>query len=65
MFLKQPEDWLVTEIATGKQGVASITQDDRVAVFMGNPDGSDDKIISDEAFNAQFTVTEQKYNKRD
>lgn len=42
---------------TNMYGVASSVNDDRVAVYYGNDDGSDDKIISTEEFNANWQVT--------
>lgn len=42
---------------TNTYGVAVSTDDDRVAVYYGNDDGSDDKIISAEEFNANWRVT--------
>lgn len=41
---------------TNMYGVASSVNDDRVAVFYGNDDGSDDKIISAEEFNTNWQV---------
>ena len=41
---------------TNIYGVAVSTDDDRVAVYYGNDDGSDDKIISAEEFNANWQV---------
>ena len=38
-------------------GVASSVGIDRVAVYYGNDDGSDDKIISAEEFNTNWQVT--------
>lgn len=42
---------------TNMYGVASSVNDDRVNVCYGNDDGSDDKIISAEEFNANWQVT--------
>ena len=42
---------------TNTYGVAVSTDDDRVAVYYGNDDGSDDKIISVEEFNKNWQVT--------
>ena len=41
---------------TNMYGVAVSTDDDRVAVYYGNDDGSDDKIISAEEFNTNWQV---------
>lgn len=41
---------------TNIYGVAVSTDDDRVAVYYGKDDGSDDKIISAEEFNANWQV---------
>ena len=41
---------------TNTSGVAVSTDDNRVAVYYGNDDGSDDKIISAEEFNANWQV---------
>ena len=43
--------------ATGKTGVANSTRDGRAAVFYGNPDGSDDTVLSPEAFSERFEIT--------
>ena len=42
--------------ATGEEGVAG-SQGDRVAVFYGADDGSDDKVISIEEFNRDWEIT--------
>lgn len=42
---------------TNMYGVASSVSIDRVAVYYGNDDGSDDKIISAEEFNINWQVT--------
>ena len=47
----------IREKATGKKGVAN-TWHDRVAVYYGEDDGSNDKIISAEDFNWDFEITE-------
>ena len=47
----------IRERATGKTGVANSTRDGRVAVFYGNPDGSDDAVLSPEAFSERFEIT--------
>ena len=53
----------IREKATGKTGVAnSIRSDansnaDMVAVFYGSDDGSDDKVITAEAFDRDFEIT--------
>ena len=41
----------ITEKATGKEGVAN-TKNGMVQVFYGSDDGSDDKTITPEEFNA-------------
>lgn len=41
---------------TNIYGAAVSTDDDRVAVYYGNDDGSDDKIISAEEFNTNWKV---------
>lgn len=41
---------------TNIYGVAVSTDDDRVAVYYGNDDGSDDKIINAEEFNVNWQV---------
>ena len=46
----------IKEKATGKTGVAN-TQGDKVAVFYGADDGSDDKVITAEQFNRDFEIT--------
>lgn len=46
----------IREKATGKEGVAG-TQGDKVAVFYGADDGSDDKVITAEQFNREFEIT--------
>lgn len=46
----------IREKATGKEGVANI-DGDRVAVFYGADDGSDDKVITAEEFNRGFEIT--------
>ena len=46
----------VVEKSTGKTGVANSADGD-VAVFYGADDGSDDKIISPEAFARDFAIT--------
>ncbi len=46
----------IREKATGKEGVAG-TQGDKVAVFYGADDGSDDKVITAEQFNNEFEIT--------
>ena len=43
--------------ATGKTGVANSTRDGRAAVFYGTPDGSDDTVLSPEAFSERFGIT--------
>lgn len=42
-------------------GCASICQDGRIAVYEGNPDGSDDKIMTAEEFikNYEFEMVEE------
>ena len=53
----------IREVATGKTGVANSvrdeanTQGDKVAVFYGADDGSDDKVITAEQFNRLFEIT--------
>ena len=47
----------IRERATGKTGVANSTRDGRAAVFYGNPDGSDDAVLSPEAFSERFEIT--------
>ena len=47
----------IRERATGKTGVANSTRDGRVAVFYGNPDGSDDTVLAPEAFSERFEIT--------
>ena len=47
----------IRERATGKTGVANSTRDGRAAVFYGNPDGSDDTVLSPEAFSERFEIT--------
>ena len=47
----------IRERATGKTGVANSTQDGGVAVFYGSPDGSDDAVLSPEAFSERFEIT--------
>jgi hypothetical protein len=42
--------------ATKQEGVANSTAKGMVAVFYGNDDGSDDKIVSVEEFNRDYTV---------
>ena len=46
----------IREKATGKTGVAN-SQGDKVAVFYGYDDGSDDKVITAEAFDRDFEIT--------
>ena len=46
----------IREKATGKTGVA-IIDGDLVAVFYGSDDGSDDKVITAEAFDRDFEIT--------
>ena len=46
----------IREVATGKTGVAN-TAGDKVAVFYGADDGSDDKVITAEQFNREFEIT--------
>ena len=46
----------IRERATGKRGVAN-SDGDKVAVFYGAADGSDDKRITPEQFNTDFEVT--------
>ena len=47
----------IRERATGKTGVVNSTQDGCVAVFYGSPDGSDDAVLSPEAFSERFEIT--------
>ena len=47
----------IRERATGKAGVANSTRDGCVAVFYGNPDGSDDTVLSPGAFSGRFEIT--------
>lgn len=47
----------IRERATGKTGVANSTRDGRVAVFYGNPDGSDDTVLTPEVFSERFEIT--------
>ena len=47
----------IRERATGKTGVANSTRDGRVAAFYGSPDGSDDAVLSPEAFSERFEIT--------
>ena len=49
----------VEEITTGKTGVANIKDPGKllVAVFYGDDDGADDKVISLEEFNEEFRIT--------
>lgn len=48
----------VKKVETGKKGgVANTCGRNQVAVFYGNDDGSDDAIISAEAFNRRFKIT--------
>ena len=47
----------IRERATGKTGVANSTRDGRVAVFYGNPDGSDDTVLTPEVFSERFGIT--------
>ena len=47
----------IRERATGKTGVANSTRDGRVAVFYGNPDGSDDTVLPPEVFSERFEIT--------
>ena len=46
----------IREKSTGIRGIADLCPYG-VAVYCGNPDGSDDKCISAEAFNRDFEVT--------
>ena len=46
----------IREKATGKTGVAN-SQGDKIAVFYGSDDGSDDKVITAEAFDRDFEIT--------
>ena len=43
--------------ATGEEGVAGSQGPDRVAVFYGADDGSDDKVITAEEFNRDWEIT--------
>ena len=43
--------------ATGEEGVAGSQDPDRVAVFYGADDGSDDKVITAEEFNRDWEIT--------
>ena len=47
----------IRERATGKTGVANSTRDGRVAVFYGNPDGSDDTVLTPEVFSERLEIT--------
>lgn len=47
---------VVREHGTEKEGVASLIQFGKVAAFFGNDDGSDDCIITAEAFNRRFEI---------
>ena len=47
----------IRERTTGKTGVANSTRDGRVAVFYGNPDGSDDTVLTPEVFSERFEIT--------
>ena len=53
----------IREKATGKTGVANTVRGDgesdadKVAVFYGSDDGSDDKVITAEAFDRDFEIT--------
>ena len=47
----------IRERATGKTGVANSTRDGRVPVFYGNPDGSDDTVLTPEVFSERFEIT--------
>ena len=47
----------IRETSTGKEGVANTCADDKVFVFYGADDGSDDKVISADEFNSQFEIT--------
>lgn len=49
----------IREKATGKEGVANTKKgtEHLVEVFYGNPDGSDDKTITDWEFNRDFEIT--------
>lgn len=46
----------IVENATGLYGYAVPLKGDRVKVFIGDIEGSDDKIITADEFNNEFTV---------
>ena len=46
----------IAERSTGKVGVAQ-SFENRVSVFYGEEDGSDDKIVSPPIFNRDFRIT--------
>ena len=47
---------IVKNIVTKEEGVASLTTDNKIAVFEGNDDGRDDKIYSLEDFKNSYKV---------
>ena len=59
-ILTEAEEWAhtieIAESLTGKGGVAN-TCEEGIAVFYGNPDGSDDTVISAEEFDKRFEIT--------
>ena len=59
-ILTEAEEWAHTieiiEPLTGKAGVAN-TCEEGIAVFYGNPDGSDDTVLSVAEFDTRFEIT--------
>lgn len=47
---------VVKNLKNGMEGTAILTAQDKVAVFEGKDDGSDDKIYSLEEFNRNYEV---------
>lgn len=46
----------IKEINTGLEGIADLTLSNKVAVYYGADDGSNDKIISAEEFDNNFKI---------
>lgn len=63
-ILTEAEEWAHTieiiEPLTGKGGVANTCEEgieEGIEVFYGNPDGSDDTVLSAEEFDKRFEIT--------
>ncbi len=52
------KDWVtIRKKFTGEEGVCALCKDGNVKVFYGADDGSDDKVLTPQQFEAKFIIT--------